>query len=208
MGTLTLLKSRVASDLARGDLTSSSDEVAYAISDAVAEYKGKRFAFNQARDTFDTTAGTEFYTSTTIPTDIGEVDALTISVSGRRYKLDKWAFAYHEQMSNMVTSRGQPTAWSWYAEQIRLYPIPDATYTVTISYLQRIDLQALDAESSVWTTQAENLIRACAEKILYRDVIRDASMFAAAQSAERDAYRRLMREAQQLDTGSLAPSGI
>ncbi len=186
----------------------SSDAVAYAIADAVAEYKGKRFAFNQARDTFDTTAGTEFYTTSVIPADIGEIDSLTITVNGRRYQLDKWPFGYHERMSNMITSRGQPTAWSWYAQQIRLYPIPDATYTVTISYLQRIDLQALDADSSVWTTQAENLIRACAEKILYRDVIQNPAMYAAAQMAERDAYRRLMREAQQLDSGSLASSGM
>lgn len=205
MGTLTLLKSRIASDLKRTDLT---DRIAYAIADAVDEYKAKRFHFNQIRGTFSTAAGTEFYTTSTIPTDIGEVDALTITVNGRRYRLDKWAFGSHEDIASMTTSQGQPTAWSWYAQQIRMYPIPDNTYTVTISYLQRIDLQATDGGETVWTTQAENLIRACAEKILYRDHLQNPQMAAAAQSAEAAAYRRLMREAQQLDSGCLAASGI
>lgn len=205
MGTLTLLKSRIASDLKRTDLTA---HIAYAIADAVDEYKGKHFHFNQARDTFDTVAGTEFYTTSSIPTDIGQIDALTLTTGGNRYLMQRISFDRHEEMAVSTTATGQPSCWSWYAQQLRLYPIPDAVYTLTISYLQRIDLQADDGTETVWTTQAENLIRACAEKILYRDVLQAPQLAATAQSAEAAAYRRLMREARQFDSCILQPSGM
>lgn len=205
MGSLTLLKSRIASDLKRTDLTT---HIAYAIADAVGEYKGKHFHFNQARDTFSTVAGTEFYTTTSIPDDIGEIDALTLTTGGNRYVMQRVSFDRHETMAVSTTATGQPSCWSWYAQQLRLYPIPDAVYTVTISYLQRIDLQTDDGAETVWTTQAENMIRACAEKILYRDVLQAPQLASLAQSAESAAYRRLMREAHQFDGCTLQPSGI
>lgn len=208
MGTLANLKSRIAQDLKRTDLTT---HIAGAIEDAIADYNGRRFAFNQVRATFVTVAGTEFYAAgagaSDIPVDVAEVDGLTITVGGRLVMLRKWSFSAGEGVNSTSTLRGQPTCWSWYANKVRLYPIPGAVYTLTMSYLQRIQIPSADGNSNVWTTEAEQLIRACAEKILYRDVLASPRTLAA-QNAEQMAYRRLKREALQLDTGSLAPSGI
>ena len=209
MPTLTTLKARVALDLRRTDLTA---DIANAITDAVALYQGSRFVFNQARDTFVTVAGTEFYEAGTdpedIPTDVMEVDALSIAVNGTRYVLDKRGFAYGEWINSTTTSRGRPLSWSWYAQKIRLYPIPDAAYTVTISYLQKIDIPASDGSSNVWTTEAETLIRAAAVRIICRDVTGHYRKAEAAGEAEMRALARLKREAKQLESGYLLPSGI
>ena len=203
MADLATLKSRIASDLVRTDLTS---QIAYAINDAIAEYQGRRFSFNQTRGTFSTVAGTDFYT--TIPTDIAELDTVSLTVSGDTRPIRP---ASHDQLERLVTnttSRGQPSLYAWYAEKLRLYPVPDAVYTVTLSYLQKIAAPSTDGTSNEWTTEAEQLIRACAKRILCRDVLRDQEAAMAAAEAEAIAFRRLKREALQLDTGSLAPSGI
>lgn len=205
MATYSTLKSRIALDLKRNDLTA---RIEYAVADAVAQYQATRFAFNQRRTTFNTAAGTEFYDTGTIPDDIGEIDALTLTVNGRRVVLDKSPFSVSEWANSSTTSQGQPRTWAWYAQQLRLYPVPDATYTLTLSYLQRIDAPAVDGDSNVWTNEAEPLIRAAAERIVYRDSLRNPAGEQAAASAEAAAYRRLKREAWQLDTGRLLPSGI
>lgn len=209
MANLSTLKARIAADLRRNDLTS---DIGYAIADAVAEYQGSRFYFNQARDSFTTVAGTEFYESGTdpqdIPDDIAEVDSLTVTVNGRVYQMDKWAFGVSEWINSTSTSRGQPTNWAWYAQKVRLYPVPDNAYTVTISYLQKIAAPTADGDENAWTTEAEILIRSCAKKILYRDVLKNPARAAEAEAAEMNAKRRLKRETFQLDSGYLAASGI
>lgn len=209
MPSLAILKSRIATDLHRSDLTTA---IASAVSDAIAEYQGRRFHFNQVRDTFVTVAGQEFYAEGSdpddIPDDIAELDAVTATINGRRCKLHPRSFGASEQISTMTTARGQPTHFAWYAQQLRLYPIPDGVYTVTLSYLQRIGVPAADGDSNAWTTEAEQLIRAAAKKALCRDYLRDQEGESAAERAESAALRRLKREALQLDTGALAPSGI
>lgn len=209
MPDLATLKSRIASDLHRTDLTTS---IASAISDAIADYQGRRFHFNQVRDTFVTVAGQQFYEAGAgaddIPTDIAELDAVSLTVSGDTRPVHPRSYAELERLIASTTSRGQPSVYAWYDEQMRLYPVPDAVYTVTLSYLQRIPVPAADGTSNAWTTEAEQLIRAAAKKALQRDVLRDPEGEAASERAESAALRRLKREAMQLDTGALAPSGI
>lgn len=200
MSTIAEMKDRIAREIHRDDL---SAEIAEAIADAVTDYQHVRFAFNQVRDTFVTVAGTEFYTSATIPNDIGEVDSLTVEVNGRKVFLPAWPFSVMEKIQTTTNSRGQPQAWSWYAEQIRFYPIPDAAYTVTVSYLQRLPVPT---DTNAWTEEAEQLIRHSAKKRISRDYLRDFEGAASAESAESAAFRRLMRESRQLNTGGLVPN--
>ena len=200
MGTLAEMKDRIARDIHRTDLTT---EIGEAIADAVADYQHVRFAFNQVRATFSTVAGTEFYPAPSIPDDIAEIDSLTVAVNGRSVCLPAWPFGVMEKIQTTTNSRGQPQAWAWYAQQVRLYPIPDAVYVITASYLQRLPVPAT---SNAWTTEAEQLIRHSAKKRLCRDLLRDFEGAAAAETAESTAFRRLMRESRQLNTGGLVPS--
>lgn len=201
MSTLAEMKSRIAREIHRSDLTT---EIGEAVADAIADYRHIRFAFNQARDTFATVAGTEFYGSGVIP-DAAEIDSVTLLVNARTVCLPAWPYGVMEKIHTTTNSRGQPQAWSWYAEQIRVYPVPDAAYTVTVSYLKRLPVPA-DAASNAWTDEAEQLIRHSAKKRICRDVLRDFEGAASAESGESAAFRRLMRESRQLNTGGLVPN--
>lgn len=200
--TLGDLKARIAREMNRTDLTTL---IAENIEDAISDYQSVRFEFNQARASFDTVAGTEFYGGA-LPTDIGQIDSIVATVNGRRSKLAAWPFAVMEQIATTTSAYGEPSAWSWYAQQLRLYPVPDAVYALTLSYVQRIDVPANDGQSNVWTDEAEALIRHSVKRRIAQNYMRDAEMAQAARSAEADAYRRLMRDVQQLDTGGLVPS--
>lgn len=205
--TLDDLKSRIAREIHRSDLDT---DIAVAVNRSIKFYQGRRFAFNQLRTTFSTTAGTEFYTTdtaapSTLPSDIGEIDLLTVTTSGTRWKLDEKSEAWIEAESQTTTSQSCPMCYSFYAGRLRLYPIPDQTYTLTISYLQKVDA---DAGSSVWTNEAEDLICHAAKKRLYRDVLRDTEAAQLSAQAEVDEFKRLMKDARQLNTGSLRGSGL
>ncbi len=199
MATLGGLKEQIASDLHRSDLTT---QIALAIAESVAEYQGRRFAFNQARDSFATVAATEYYGSGVIPADIAEIDSLKLTYSGTTYTLEPVSFGWIEDVSS-TTNTGRPTRWAWYAQEIRLYPIPDAAYTVSIAYLQKIDVPSSDGESNAWTTTAKELIRHASVKRLCRDTLQDYQRAEFAQAAEERQWRVLLRESHKLDSGRL-----
>ena len=200
MADLATLKSRIASEIHRSDLTSA---IAYAIGDAVKQYQSRRFAFNQTRGTFSTAVGTEFYDSLT---DIASIDTVTMTVNGRKVVLDEWPYGYMERINTTTNTNNQPWAWSWYDEKIRLYPIPDAVYPMTVSYVQKVDVPSTDGASNIWTTEAEELIRHAAKKRIYRDVTMDDSGAMKAEMAEAEQLARLTKDSNRLAAGGLRGS--
>lgn len=200
MATLAALKTRIADELHRSDLTSA---VSNAISDAVQLYQSKRFRFNEAQGTFSTTAGTEYYGSAVIPADIAEIDTLTLTVSGRKVVLTPRAFDVMEVISSTTNSRGQPSEWCWYSDQVRLYPVPDAVYSLSVSYLKRLPVPATDAASNAWTVDGFNLIRHTAKRMVSADLVQDFEMAQAAGASEQQELRRLLREGRILTQGGL-----
>lgn len=200
MADLATLKSRIAREIHRSDLTA---DIAYAISDAVKQYQSRRFAFNQTRGTFSTAVGTEFYEDLT---DIASIDTVTMTVNGRTVVLDEWPYGYMERINTTTNTNNQPWAWSWYDEKIRLYPIPDAVYPMTVSYVQKVDVPSTDAASNIWTTEAEELIRHAAKKRIYRDVTMDDAGAMKAEMAEAEQLARLTKDSNRLAAGGLRGS--
>lgn len=200
MADLATLKSRIASEIHRSDLT---DEIAYAISDAVKHYQSKRFAFNQTRGTLTTVSGTEFYDDLT---DVASIDSITLNINARKTVLDQWSYGEMERIATTTNTNNQPWAWSWYDEQIRLYPVPDAAYTLTVSYIQKIDVPSSDSSSNIWTNQAEELIRHAAKKRLYRDVTMDDANAIKAEAAEQEQLARLLKDTNRQVSGGLRGS--
>jgi hypothetical protein len=202
VATLETLKTRIAGELNRSDLTS---EIASAISTAIRFYRSKRFEFNEQVASFNTTDGQQAYTTATIPDDIGAIDLLMITVSGRVYELTPTDYQELKNLTSTTSLEGSPERFAFYAQQIFLYPIPDATYSVSISYQQRKDEPANDSDgATVWTNEAEPLIRACAKKIVARDKMWDNELEARCERAEMEAYAMLAGESMQLqDEGGL-----
>ena len=176
MATLGVMKARIADEIARSDLTS---QIALAIQTAIEFHDGKRFSFNEAQDTFSTVAAQEWYTETdaTWIIDVRRFDSVRITVSGRPYPLTKRTFAWMERFSAGTPTSGDPTDYCYYKRNIRLYPVPNAVRTISVSYVQKLEDLATDADENAWTDEAEELTRLRAKIILFEDVIRDDAAF-------------------------------
>jgi hypothetical protein len=161
MATFAAMEARIIAELHRDDVAAVVDDY---INDAIAHYQRYRFWFNEASATQATVAGTETYNW---PADFVELDSLVITVNATMYSLRQVAPRDIDEMYVNATHRGQPYSFANYKEQFRLYPTPDAVYTLTQYYLKDYTpLTTGSASSNVWTTEAEELIRTRAKKLL------------------------------------------
>ncbi len=210
MSTLGTMKSRVADDLARSDLTSN---IASSITTAIERYQSDRFWFNESRTlTFSTVAGTTEYTALTGDTDhtknLYSIDYAMLVIDATN--IDKLGFidpARMEYLLGASSSQNQPYSYSYYDKTIRLYPIPSAVWTVRIAaHIKRDAPAADDTANNVWMTDAERLIRSRAKYELAVHVLKDPEMAIAMTAAVTEAYDQLKGQTnKQLGTGSMAP---
>jgi hypothetical protein len=186
MATLSTMKSRLADELARSDLTS---QIADAINDAIAEHERERFWFNESRDkTFSTVADQRVYTASDASwiSQIIEIDDLFVTVSGQNRRMCKEDPSHMELLSDSSGSSGAPYSWAYLDNSIQLYPIPDQAYTVRAVGHVRLTALASDAESNAWTTEAEQLIRHPARLLVQGVILKDGEgASGSAQLAER-----------------------
>ena len=179
------MKTRIIDETLRDDLTGT--QLANAINDAIKQWEGERFMFNEKRYQILTVASQEYYDliSPTLLTSAGaavstgemvlELDSITAIQSDTPYPLTPrtqgWFDRY--QGSNFT---GAPCDYTIFGNQLRLYPIPDQEYQWILSALARLGPNPLsgDTDTNGWLTEGEVLIRQSAKHIIYRDVIRDA----------------------------------
>jgi len=191
MASYLLLASQIADELGgRTDLLTpmsgsglTLSPIKNAIQSAIAKWERERFYFNEAYNyagtpLFATIAGQEIYG---VADNAGiatapEIDSLRPTISGTRRVLIRRSWAYLDDISPLSSARGQPSEWAYFAEQIRLYPIPDAVYPIAASRVQRVAALSADADTNVWTTDALDLIRCEAKLILAQEVLHDAEM--------------------------------
>ncbi len=162
------------------DSALASSPIKNAIASAISKWEREKFYFNEAYTVpwFTTVAGQELYTSadTASIATTPDIDVLNIHISANRYEMKKRNWDYLERMSINLANRGQPFDWAYFAEQIKLYPIPDNAYEITASRVARADALTDDGDSNVWTTDAYDLIRSEAKLILAMEVIHDATL--------------------------------
>lgn len=218
MSTFAALKARIADDL-RG-VTNLDTQISNAVLDAVKRWEGERFWFNEKRFRFFTVDGVEFYSipSAFQNTDgssisAGEtlltVDDLVILDNNETYRLmpitDQWANDYQSPASQY---KGTPDYYGIYGGDIRLAPIPDDVYTITISGIARLAPLSSDGDSNAWTTEAESLIRHEALAQLYRIVLRDPDGFQLAMGGVQDALALLKKKTtSKVTAGRIRPWG-
>lgn len=198
-GTYGLLQQQIADELGdRTDLLSPlGDETALslspiqnAIQSAVSKWEREPFYFNQVYDTpaspfFSTVIGQEFYTAADAAAIAASPDLsrLHVLVSANRYPLTPRIWQYLEDTSANPAVTGQPVDYAYFAEQIRLYPIPDAAYPVTRSGIQRLSTLVDSGDANAWTQDAFDLIRSEAKLILALEVIHDSDLAGRMQAA-------------------------
>lgn len=196
MSTFGQMQSRIADELGgRTDLLVPSSgmslsPIQLAIQDAIQFWENDRFFFNEDRvaGAFSTIVGQEFYTVADwadIP-NLLHIDKLSILISGNRYFMTPRTEQWMEDISINPSWSGQPVDYSYYDFRLRFYPIPNGVYPVNV--LRTFQLAALSSsnDSTIWTNEAEQLIRLTAKQYIYRDTILDdgksASMERGAQA--------------------------
>lgn len=204
---------RIARELRRTDLQT---EIQDAIKSAISYFEMERWHFSESRSTtWNTVALQEFYTSADdadIPRVI-EIDALTITISGNRYPLNSRDYDHIEHLAMTTTSTGQPQDYCYYAQQIRLYPIPDNAYTLRLSGIfpqtPLAESISLSTDTNAWfrIRDGEALIRARAEWDILTNRVNDPERAAILQAVEGEALAALRsKRDRQLRTGHVRPT--
>lgn len=210
MTTLALLKSRIADDIVRTDLTT---QIGQAISDAIKYYQRERLYFNESRSyTFNTVASQSIYTSSD-DADIGliqKVDMLHLTDDGERYWLCREDPKIVEYLNDGNATETRPDSWAWFDRSIMLYPIPDAAYTVRILGHFVAAEPTTDGEAgNVWMTEAFELLRCRAKLMLAVHVLRDNDLAQVMKMAENEELAKLRGEtARKVGTGIIRGSGF
>lgn len=207
-GTQGYMKDKIADQINRTDLTT---QIAECISDAIKFYQPHRFIFSEGRDTtLSTVANQEFYTSTDDPL-IGTLyafDYITITIGTAKFDLPRYQPEDIEVLTQSGTQMGQPQCYSYYNYQLRLYPVPNTVYPLTIAAHQLIAAPAADTTTgNNWMTDAEKLIRCRARYELALNYTFDEKEMQFMTAAVTEAYDELKARTNQLaGTGEVRPT--
>lgn len=195
MATLADLKTRIITETSRSDLEDElADQLLLHIQRACEYYATTRFWFNALVTTGNTTASSE---TMAIPATIRVIDRLTIPAQYR--DLIELTLPAFDQLSGVQS--GVPQRYCYYNDQIRLYPVPDAVYTLQFTGIAQVAAPDDDADTSIWTNEAQDLIVAQTKLTLYRGQFRDPEGAQLANVEVQDALARLQREtAKRLET--------
>jgi hypothetical protein len=198
MATLAELKTRIRLETNKDDIASGGEAetaLTTALTQAVEYYSDELFWFNRASGSGNTSASTA-----TIALPSGIRYPLAVSYSGetlRKADLDEIEYR---------TETGLPTRWAENEGAIQLWPIPDATYSLSVFGLASTALPA-DGASNIWTSEAVDLIAARTRFLLFRDIWRDVEGVQLAASAEGEALSRLRKETRRRGISPLRSTG-
>lgn len=205
MATYAALKSEIADDLAKSNLTT---QIARAILDAVEFHEGERFWFNVTRaythvtvaddDTYTLAASGEVYEFLTI-------DRIEVLVGTQYRPLERKSPDEMRELKESAQT-GEPQSWAYLNDEIQYYPTPSAVYTMRVHGHYRLTPLSVDADENEWTNAARNLIRSTAKAYLYAHVMKSPDQAAAAQNVmllELDRLR--IKTSQRTATGRIRP---
>lgn len=194
MTTYSVMRARIADELANdGDITSA--QINYAIQDTIKQYERRPWWWNQKTATMSTVASQEYYSSSDLADlpDIVQIWSATVTSGSLKGPLRAVDYqTIDDEQDGSV--EGEPRVFAVFKENIRLFPIPDAVYTVTLSYIYRLTALSADDDSNAWTTDAEELIRSGAKRRIALNYLHSEEVAARFAVMEREAFAELMAE--------------
>jgi len=190
MSTFGDLKTLVAQDLSRSDLTS---QISAAVLSSIQDHSVERFYFNETRDfSISLTTGSSGIYAITPTSTIQEfikIDWIRVQIGSQWTRLDRIDSDNMEEFKSATTT-GQPSWWTYVADRLSFYPEPGSTYSARIAGHVRLVALSADADTNAWTNAAKDLIRYSALKRVLAFPVRNAEAALGAATME----------AQQLDT--------
>lgn len=199
MATYSALKERIAQEMERNDIASGGESESMLdlhIGRACEFYADRKFWFNSIVTSASTIPSAQ---DVTIPAGVRIIERLTIPSYSMELK--------EVQIRQMVDfpTYAVPGFYAYLNNTIRLYPIPDAVYTLNIYGIAQIDAPTLPDDSNVWTNEAQDLIVGRVKKNLFRGVFRDPDGAGLAASEEAEEFNRMLQEtSRRLETPARA----
>lgn len=199
MTTLADMITAIADDIddTTGEYTAQTQAAVLA---AVRYCERRPYYFNETRDvTFQTVDGQEWYDeidATDIKTLVRIAFAYSEDGNGQRSDLRRVTPDEIESLSDNSASSGEPYAFTYFGQRIRLYPIPGATtYTIRLQLgPYRLTPLVNDSDTNAWLTEAYDMIKARAKYVLYKDTLKDAALAAEALNDFNDQRAELEAE--------------
>ena len=193
------IKTRIYSEIHK----TLSTEVQNAVLDAVKFYQDKRFWFNEKSVNFNFSLTTMYSLSSVIP-DMVAIDTLKVWSGSTPYLVMAQSWDRLEQMDYETGSASTPTDYAVHHEMLRIYPRPSVTLSAQANYIKVITMSASNSASTVWTNEAEDLIRYRAKGLLYATVLLDPQQAQVEQTLEGMALNRLFsRTAKMTSSGKV-----
>lgn len=200
---LATVVARIRSDIDRG--TDFDGRIKQAIEDAIHYYRGARFGFNTKRKDFVVSAE---YTSLTANWLEADVIALERSAAYVNPLIEKPYTWIHSEKRD-PDYEAEPQFFAIQNRQLRLYPAPDQTYSLQMSYLydlQDVSISASDSAENAWLNEGLELIRAHATVDLLENYIDGPDAMAKAERIrlrERQEEKQLKRRANREQGGGM-----
>jgi hypothetical protein len=190
MTTYATMKTRIADEFVNESITTA--QIENAIQSAIHHYEREAYWFNQKVGTFSTVANQETYT-TAANADIPYIVRIDNMRSSEGNVLRGVSNDHIEEMQDGSVI-APPGFFSRYSTVIRLYPIPDAVYTITMRYIYKLAVLSDGTDTNAWVDDCEELIRQAAKRILSTDILHADDMAQRYAELERVAYERIRRE--------------
>ncbi len=203
MATFAEIKARVADELERNDLSS---QIETAVLDAQEFYAHLFLGFNERRGLAATLAGSEF---ASLPAGLRHPKEVSVQVSGNDYTLLKRSTEYLEHLHNASDTSGQPAFYAVLDREFRIWPTPDAQYTLTVLGVYDDSALSADADTNDFTTNAmaTNMLVHWAKEYIARNILIDAEQTQAAFAQRTIAERNFRERVNRLNaTGVIQPS--
>lgn len=200
MATYSDLQSQIATELGRTDLTTP---IQTAILAAIRHYQRRLSLFGQGSTSLSTVASTAEYD---LPADFIAIDFVQIASTNGTYTLD--AELYDVLAALDITGlTSEPDRYAYRNYKLRLYPVPDAVYTVTVYYWAALAAPSGATDSTGWTNDLLDLIRHRAKVDLAANSLRDdqgASTYRAAEMDTLDGV--ILQRDRALSMGRVVPT--
>lgn len=193
------LKAAIADDI-DDTVGEYSSQIEKAVLAAIRYCERKTYYFNETRDvTFSTVDGQEWYDSadnSNIPTLVRIAAVWSEDSNGDRDPVLYMRPEEMELLSDNSASRGEPYAYTYFGQRIRIYPIPDATvYTIRLQLgPYRLTPLSADTDTNAWLSEAYDMVKARAKYIIAKDTLKDAIVAAEALNDYNDQDAALARE--------------
>jgi hypothetical protein len=200
MPTYSELQSQIALELGRTDLTTP---IQTAILSAIRHYQRRLSLFGQSTQLISTVAGTAEYVLTA---DFLAFDFVQLTNVNGTYALDP--DSYEALLAIDGTGlRSQPDRYAYRNYKLRLYPVPDQAYQLTVYYWSALAAPAAGPESSGWTNDLLDLIRHRAKTDLAANVLRDDQGATIYRAAELDTLDGVVLQRDRvLSLGPVVPT--